>query len=206
MKKPDVSTIKTAKVRYSLDKPVKDSDLIQKFCREGDTKAAAELLKGHERALYNYLWQMLRHTQDCEDVIQNTFAKALGALPRYREENHFRSWLFRIGHNEAVNVIRHRKRFVADSAPESHPEIEDTASAQPADPSLQLNQAERVRALNDAIANLPEVEREVVVLRLQEDIPFKEIARITGAPIGTVLARMHHAKKRLKTFLEPTLA
>ena len=185
---------------------MKDSDLIQKFCREGDAKAAEELLGRHERALYNYLWHMLRHTQDCEDVIQVTFAKVLNALSRYREENHFRSWLFRIGHNEAVNVIRHRKRFVPDAAPEIHPEAQPAASVRPEDPSRQLNRAERIRALNEAIANLPEAEREVVILRLQEDIAFKEIARITEAPVGTVLARMHNAKKRLKTILEPTLA
>ena len=64
---------------------------------------------------------------------------------------------------------------------------------------------ERLQALDQAISQLPDVEREVLAMRLQGDLPFKEIAKIIGAPIGTVLARMHSAKKRLKPLLEGKL-
>ena len=142
---------------------MEDSVLIERFLRSGDLDAAEELLGRYEQELYNYLRQMLRHSQDSEDAMQEAFARALRALPRYREESHFKSWLFRIGHNE-----------------------------------------ERAKALHAAIELLPDHQREVIALR-QNDIPFKEIAAITGAPIGTVLARMHKAKHRLRTLLEPIL-
>ena len=175
-----------------------DSSLIDRFCRAGDLRAASELFGRYERELYNYLWQMLRNTHDSEDVLQETFVRALRALPRYREENHFKSWLFRIGHNEGLNVIRRRKR--ANALPESAPEpaSEDSAAAP-------VEAAERASALHEAIAELPDVERQVVVMRLQSEMPFREIAEVVGAPLGTVLARMHNAKRRLKTILEPTL-
>jgi RNA polymerase sigma-70 factor (ECF subfamily) len=177
---------------------VEDSTLIERFCRGGDLRAAGELLGRYERELYNYLWQMLRHTQDSEDALQETFAKALRALPRYREENHFKSWLFRIGHNEGLNVIRRRKR--AGALPEAELELE-TASAADA----QVEVAERASALHEAIGALPDAERQVVVMRLQSEMPFREIAEVVGAPLGTVLARMHAAKRRLKEMLELSL-
>ena len=82
-------------------------------------------------------------------------------------------------------------------------EIEGGADQAP-DASTSTELAERARALHAAIELLPDHQREVIALR-QNDIPFKEIAAITGAPIGTVLARMHKAKHRLRTLLEPIL-
>lgn len=73
------------------------------------------------------------------------------------------------------------------------------------EPSSRIDAKERAQALHEAIGKLPELEREVVILRLHEEIPFREIARIIDAPLGTVLARMHHAKQRLRTLLEPIL-
>ena len=95
-----------------------DSLLIRKFCSDGDGDAAVELLGKHQRALYQFIWQMLHNSQDCEDAMQETFSKVLLALPRYREENHFKSWLFRIGRNEAIEIIRRRRRTLVAEAPE----------------------------------------------------------------------------------------
>ncbi|MEM0895850.1 MAG: RNA polymerase sigma factor [Verrucomicrobiota bacterium] len=181
-----------------------DSALIQKFCQNGDRDAARELLERYERPLFNYLWQMLRHTQDSEDALQECFGKVLRALPRYREENHFKSWLYRIAHNEGLNTIRRRKRFVVDPDPTEL--AEDPLTSSPIDAPNEIDGQERAELLQNAVGQLPDHEREVILLRLQADLPFKEIARITDSPIGTVLARMHNAKKRLKKILSPELA
>ena len=146
---------------------------------------------------------MLRHQQDTEDATQETIGKALEALPRYRHENHFKSWLFRIGHHEAINIIRRRQKLVIHEDPQSL--IEPDPDRIPT-PCAAVEAAERSQALQAALEKLPEHEREVVFLRLYEEIPFKEIARITEAPLGTVLGRMLQAKKRLRFLLEPDLA
>ena len=112
--------------------------------------------------------------------------------------------MFRIGRNEAINIIRRRRRTVVAESPEEHLEADPLIDRRPAVSEV-MEQRERLRALDHAIARLPDVEREVLAMRLQGDLPFKEIAKIIGAPIGTVLSRMHSARKRLKPLLEPEL-
>ena len=136
--------------------------------------------------------------------MQETFRKALRALPDYREENHFKSWLFRIGRNEAIDIIRRRRRMIVAEAPEEYlGGVQDTESL-PGAREL-IEERESVQALMRAIALLPEKEKEVVAMRTQGELPFREIAKIIGAPIGTVLARMHAAKKKLKSLLNTEL-
>ena len=89
-------------------------------------------------------------------------------------------------------------------SPEERPEADPLIDSQPAVSEV-MEQRERLQALDQAISQLPEKEREVVAMRTQGELPFKEIAEIVGAPIGTVLARMHAAKKRLKSLLNTEL-
>ena len=185
--------------------PVDDMTLINNYCAHGDVSAAATLLGRYERGLYNFLWQTVRHHQDAEDAKQETICKALGALPQFRQQCQFKTWLYRIGHNEAINIVRRRKRLEIHESPErcldASPETAINAT-----PSDQLLQSERVAALQDAIAKLPIQERQVVLLRMQEEMPFKEIARVINAPLGTVLGRMRNARQRLNSLLSRSCA
>ena len=136
--------------------------------------------------------------------MQETFRKALRALPNYREENHFKGWLFRIGRNEAIDIIRRRRRTIVAEVPEEYLGVAENIVPLPGPREL-IEGSESVQALVRAIALLPEKEKEVVAMRTQGELSFKEIAEIVGAPIGTVLARMHAAKKRLKSLLNTEL-
>ena len=136
--------------------------------------------------------------------MQETFRKALRALPDYREENHFKSWLFRIGRNEAIDIIRRRRRMIVAEAPEEYLGGVQDIESLPGAREL-IEERESMQAFMRAIALLPEKEKEVVAMRTQGELPFKEIAKIIGAPIGTVLARMHAAKKKLKSLLNTEL-
>ena len=128
---------------------MKDSPLIRKFCSDGDGNAAVDFLGKYQRALYQFIWQMLHHSQDCEDAMQETFSKVLLALPRYREENHFKSWLFRIGRNEAVEIIRRRCIVVAE-APEECLGTNPLVNRQPAAGEV-VEQRIRLQSLDRAI-------------------------------------------------------
>ncbi|MDC0325223.1 RNA polymerase sigma factor [bacterium] len=172
---------------------MKADTLIKRYLSQGDIEAVRDLFRNYEQGLYGYLWQMLKHQQDCEDALQDTFRKALEALPTYREESHFKSWLFRIGHNTGIEIIRRRKRII--EMPEA---LEGHLDAPSPGPREILIQSELAEELHHAIAALPQSERAVVLLRLQEELSFKEIAQVVDAPLGTVLARMHKAKKRLR--------
>ncbi|MEM6911325.1 MAG: RNA polymerase sigma factor [Verrucomicrobiota bacterium] len=177
---------------------VTDRDLIERYLREGDAEAARSLLRPHETGLFGYLWTMLRHQQDSEDALQETFRKALQALPSYQERKHFKSWLFRIGHHTALDLLRRRQKIVAWESPD----WEALPTEEPA-PSELLSHKERLAELQAALDRLPEAEREVVGLRLHAELSFKEIAETLGAPLGTVLSRMHKAKERLRSQLTP---
>ena len=141
---------------------------------------------------------MLNNQQDSEDALQETFRKVIKALPRYREESHFKSWLFRIGHNTALDVLKGRKKMMQLSD-----EMSGGLESEENRPDECLSEQERFQRLRAAIAKLPEKEKVVVTLRLQEDLSFKEIAQVMETPLGTILARMHKAKQRLKLQLQP---
>lgn len=183
---------------------MEDSQLIERFRRFGDHNAVQELLQRYERGLHNYLWRMLQHPQDCEDAIQETFGKVLRALPTYREENRFEQWLFRIGRNQALDMIQRRNRTVVDPEPENLG-TDQFGSSLP-DGAASLEAKERIQALESAVAMLPDAEREVIILRSQADLPFRQIAELTGAPLGTVLARAHKARKKLKSLLNKSFS
>ena len=93
---------------------------------------------------------MLDHSQGCEDAMQETFSKVLLALPRYREKNHLKSWLFRIGRNEVVEIMRRRCIVVTD-APEERPGTDPLINRQPAAREV-MGQKVRLQSLDRAIA------------------------------------------------------
>ena len=199
-------TINLTLARQCCHRPrVDDMTLINNYCAHGDVSAAATLLGRYERGLYNFLWQTVRHHQDAEDAKQETICKTLRNLPQFRQQCQFKTWLYRIGHNEAINIVRRRKRLEIHESPERCLDAPSETDMN-ATPSDQLVRSERVSALRDAIAKLPVQERQVVLLRMQEEMPFKEIARVIDAPLGTVLGRMRNARQRLNTLLSRSFA
>ncbi len=177
-----------------------DKQLVRRFSASEDLEAVQILFGRYESPVFGYLVRLLSNQHDAEDCLQETFSKALQALGRYREQNTFKSWLYRIAHNEAINVIRKRGKAVLSEDPIQLSESADVSDI----PSVsdRLIEAEERRSLEVAIQKLPELEREVLLLRLKSDLSFKSIAEVTGCPLNTVLGRMHNAKKRLRRFLE----
>lgn len=181
-----------------LDPFVEEIHDIRAFRLTGDRDAAHRIFLRYEARLLGYIHRIMQHPQDAEDVLQRTFQKAFSALPTFEGEKYFKSWLFRIAHNESINAAEYRQRRSTGRDPEA-PEC------LPSDLSngfIALDQKERSSELHRAILDLPEREREVVLLRLEANLPFREIAEIADAPLGTVLARMHSAKRRLKEALQ----
>ena len=181
-----------------------DAELVQEYCRSGDLRAAGELVDRHAAPVHRFLWQMLRQQQDCEDASQETFRKVLRALPQYQERERFASWVFRIARNEGLAVLRKRGRFLPDET-ETGSRAERTAAPHPSS-AERVALREEVQKVDEAISELPTAEKEVVLLRLRENLDFREIAEITHSPLNTVLGRMHRARQKLKKAIEPTAA
>lgn len=171
-----------------------DAEQLRRYLQTGDPSAAEALFAPHQQSLSNYLRGFLPGHHDAEDALQETYYRALRALPNYREETQFRGWLYRIAHNVAISLLRrdqrHKSTPILDELPTPLASARETAANR-----------DDLALLELAIANLPDAEREVLILRLQSDLPFREIVELTGAPLNTVLGRMHNARRRLREVL-----
>jgi RNA polymerase sigma-70 factor (ECF subfamily) len=143
---------------------------------------------------------------DAEDLVQDTFVRAFRALPRFRGESSFRTWLHRI----AVNVIRsHMVRrgrrletaAVRDSGEDSHSLFERVPSEEDLEATVTRRQM-----IDRALATLSDDVRLLVTLRDVQGLEYQEIAAITGLPIGTVESRIFRARQRLRPLLAPLMS
>ena len=136
-------------------------------------------------ALYRFVRRMVGESA-ADDVMQDTFIKIYEALPRFEPSGSLRGYTFTIARNAARDYWKHESRRRA--AP---------LEVDPAAPVRSERDAQ-MRAVWEAVRELPDEQREVFLLREEGDLSFAEIARITGAPLNTVLGRMHYAMKSLR--------
>ena len=130
-----------------------------------------------------------------EDMVQDTFIKALRNTDRFAEGTNLRAWLMRILYNNVMSVYRHKQ--VAKEGP--YPEGFDPAQEQPAD-------AEVSDEVLQAVSDLPEDYRKVFLMAALEDSPYQEIAEKLGIPVGTVMSRLWRARQTLQRKLSPASA
>jgi RNA polymerase sigma-70 factor (ECF subfamily) len=163
-----------------------------------DRSAFDVLYRRYVEAVYGYAFYLLGDHHDAEDATERTFLSALGAVERFRADGGtFRSWLFRIAHNAAMNSIRTRRR--RRTAPlESTPEPRDPA----ADPAGVIARAEERRSVRAAVATLPLERRQVIVLRFVDGLSAREIGRILDRSEGAVRVLQHRALRDLAERLE----
>ena len=157
-----------------------------------------EVVLPHLDAAFNYARWLTRNEADAEDVVQDAYVRALRFFSSLRGEN-ARAWL--------LTIVRHTwyGRFSPrDSAHEMRvfDEMSDERPAESLDPEALLLQRQTVDEVRAALEQLPVEFREVVVLRELEGLSYKEIAAVTGFPIGTVMSRLARGRQRLLTLLK----
>lgn len=180
----------------SNTEPDSDAALVRRYLANEDERAAEELIRRHARSVYRTLCHLLGNIEDSEDLTQQVFVKAFAALSTYTDRGQFRSWLLRIARNESFALMRRRK---------VRPQFEREVREGDLDaPSVieEIQSRDRVAGIAQAILQLPAEERQVVQLRLQEELGFREIAELLEVPLGTVLSRMHQARDRLRRALK----
>jgi RNA polymerase sigma-70 factor (ECF subfamily) len=161
----------------------------------GDPAALDELVARHHRSVYAVALRIVGDPDAAQDVVQDTFVKALRGLDGFRGDAAFRTWLLRIASNTATSWgrTRSRRREVA-LAPAEWLEGSDSPERE----VVLRTEAERVES---ALARLPEKQRLAVSLRLQEDLSHREIAEIIGSTEGAVRVNYHLGIKRLREWL-----
>lgn len=175
--------------------------------RAGDTGAFETLVLRYQARIVNYATAMVHDAGTAEDVAQETFVRAWRGLGRFREESTFKTWLYRIATNVARTHLDRcgRRARIADRSLD-----DETAPVQAGDVPSRAPDAEtslvRREAIDRALSELPDELRQALVLRDVEGLDYKEIAAVTGAPIGTVESRIFRARRRLRTLLRPLVS
>ena len=169
----------------------------------GDTRAFEVLVLRYQARIVNYASAMVRDA-GAEDVAQETFVRAWRGLGRFRGESSFKTWLYRIATNVArTHLDRHgRQARIADRSLDDEAEPLQAGDVPSPAPDAETSLVRR-EAIDRALSELPDELRLALVLRDVEGLDYKEIAGVTGAPIGTVESRIFRARRRLRTLLRP---
>jgi RNA polymerase sigma-70 factor (ECF subfamily) len=186
-----------------------DSALIEK-CRAGDVAAFEPLVEKYRQRVWRLAYNVLRDREEAWDVAQEAFIKAYQALPSFRGQSAFYTWLYRIAMNVAADRARSRaaqgRAFGTERVPEEDWErvITDPnpAEASPADTAVRR---EERRKIMQALDQLSEDHRRIIMLGDLEGLSYREIAETLEIPMGTVMSRLHNARKRLRDVLGPLL-
>lgn len=167
-----------------------DSQLVVAW-RGGDEAAAATLVRRHAEVLGRYLVSRGATSSDVDDLLQETFFRAFRGLDGWRGDAPFRGWLFRI----AANLVRDGFRRAGGRV---HLELVDGDQVDSADPEAELEADETASRLQDGLATLSPMQREVFLLRVEQGLDYQEIAAALDTTAGAARVHYHHAVKRLK--------
>jgi len=171
-----------------------ESGLIAR-ARAGEHRAFAVLVRQYQDRVFRFILRMVGARDEAMDLTQETFMKAHQALPGWRPETQFRTWLFRIAHNAALDVLRRRERIEFVSLSDLSAGEEDHALPDPArQPDERLADRQSIELLERTLQELPAEHREILLLREVEDMSYTEIAATLGIAEGTVKSRIARAR------------
>jgi RNA polymerase sigma-70 factor (ECF subfamily) len=180
-----------------------DQDLIERSLT-GEREAFGELVLRYQDRLYGTLAQMLGSVHDALDVAQDSFILAFKNLHAFRKESQFYSWLFRIAYNAAMTRHRRERRHRTASLDDLVHEAPEE-SCNHSDPAHSVDSQDDIESVQQALRELPEEFRMVLVLKEIEEMPYAEIAETVGCPVGTVRSRIHRGRLMLKERLSRSM-
>jgi RNA polymerase sigma-70 factor, ECF subfamily len=187
-----------------LDPP--DEALMLRY-QQGDRAAFALLVRRHQSSLFNFALRQVRVPQVAEDVVQESFVRVVQNAADFKHEARFTTWVYTITRNLCIDHLRKRALRKHPSLDESRGDDGEgpTLGEQTADPRASVEREATGTELKERIARavdkLPDEQREVFLMREIANLPFKEIAEITGVPENTVKSRMRYALERLQEAL-----
>ena len=195
-----------------MNGPDVDAPLVERV-KQGDVKAFEMLVVKYQRRIQRLIARMVRDVDLVPDIAQETFIRAYRALPNFRGDSAFYTWLYRIAVNTAKKALMDLKRdpLVTESARASRDDDDDNASRLENEltdgetPEAVLASKQIASAVNFAIEALSEDLRQAITLREIEGLSYEEIAELMNCPIGTVRSRIFRAREAIALRLRPLL-
>lgn len=191
--------------------PDADAALVERV-KQGDVKAFEMLVVKYQRRIERLIGRMVRDVDLVQDIAQETFIRAYRALPQFRGESAFYTWLYRIAVNTAKKALVDMKRdpIVTESALATRDDDDETSRVDreltdASTPEGELATKEIAAAVNAAVEDLSEDLRQAIVLREIEGLSYEEIAAVMNCPIGTVRSRIFRAREAIAARLRPLL-
>ena len=191
--------------------PDVDALLVQR-AKEGEVRAFEMLVVKYQRRIERLISRMVRDSDLVQDIAQETFIRAYRALPNFRGDAAFYTWLYRIAVNSAKKALSDMKRdpLVSESSLHSSNEDEETSRVENeltdgSTPEAVLASKEIAAAVNSAVEALSEDLRQAITLREIEGLTYEEIAEYMNCPIGTVRSRIFRAREAIALKLRPLL-
>jgi RNA polymerase sigma-70 factor (ECF subfamily) len=185
-----------------------DQVLVER-AQKGDSRAFELLVSKYQRRLTRLLFRFIKDEHEVNDVAQEAFIKAYRALPNFRGDSAFYTWLYRIAINTAKNflVVNGRQPVIQGSLATDEGELLDLTEQMPdyRTPETDLLNREIIQTVDAAVAGLPEELRQAITLREMEGLSYEEIAQTMNCPIGTVRSRIFRAREVIAKELRPLL-
>jgi len=176
-----------------------DKEILNLFNNlETKEKGFTLLVKKYSKPIYWHIRKILLHHEDTNDVLQNVFIKIWENLHNFRQESKLYTWIFRIAYNETISFINQSKAKYINSIDDENYYIQ--IKALEADVYYKPNEIEK--KLQQAIATLPKQQRMVFLMRYENDLSYKEIAKITNMNLSTLKATYHIAAKKVEAYLK----
>lgn len=188
-----------------------DEELIRQYQATGSPSAFEELVRRYERELYNYLCHYLGDPEMAEDAFQATFLQVHRKCRQFDSGRRFRPWLYAVATNQAIDAQRrsrrHRlvsldQRSLIHSADHELGPLVDIVEGEEPDPEERLELSERKEDVQQAMEQLPERLRQVILLVYYQGLKYREAAEILKIPVGTVKSRLHAAIRKLEQYLK----
>jgi RNA polymerase sigma-70 factor (ECF subfamily) len=175
-----------------------DEELVAKSVG-GDAESFNELILRWERPIYALAYRTIGREEDARDVCQETFLRAFRALPGFRGQAKFSSWLYRIALNLCRDWMRRERRVPTVQAPEGVDLLDLAAAAEPSESIEDLvARKDLARVVERVMARLPEEQRTAIVLKEFHGLTFREIADLVGCPLSTVKTRLYQGLSVLR--------
>lgn len=184
------------------------ADLLAKnirLCQKGLPEGFTWLLKQYAPRLFGYFLQRSGSALEAEELLQELSLRLVKNIARYRHRDRFESWLFRIAANLARDRVRRQRHAVATvslaAGSDDVPGPGETLAADEPSPVEKLIKGEQLDRVHEALKQLPDLDRELILLRHYGQLSFREIAEHFDMPLGTALAKVHRGLKQVRKLL-----